>query len=109
MGISKIIINLPSKSKYGGVISYYTALEPYWKLNVFYFTIGSRNGIPTILRMPLDYLKFFFKIILLKPDVILLNPSLGLKAVLRDSLFLIICNLLGVPTIVFFPRLGKKN
>ena len=85
----KILINVPDiKHINGGVTNHYKGLMPYWTENVHYNYIGKRreggNGKYWLLY---DIIKFVFRILFWKPDVILLNPSLNKSAVIRDSIF----------------------
>jgi len=104
----KIIINTPDINEIGGVANHYKGLKKYWKYDVKYNTIGSRRKIPGIIYLPTDILKFIFKILYFKPDLIVLNPSLLNNAFKRDSLFLIIAAFFKIETIVFFHGWDKK-
>lgn len=100
----KILINTPFLSLPGGVANHYKGLTPYWKEDVCYNQIGKRNKKAGngIYWLPVDIIKFVFKILFLKPDIILLNPSLGKSAIKRDLLFLKIAKFLGMKVALFF-------
>lgn len=100
----KILINVPDiKHINGGVTNHYRGLMPYWTENVHYNYIGKRreggNGKYWLLY---DIIKFVFRILLWRPDVILLNPSLNKSAVIRDSIFFKIAIVLRVKVSVMF-------
>jgi glycosyltransferase involved in cell wall biosynthesis len=98
----KILINTTPPTNPGGVANHYKGLKKYWTEDVQYNYIGGRKGVPGNLIIIYDILKFILKIIMLNPDVILLNPSLGKTALMRDGLFLSISKILGIKTVVFF-------
>lgn len=58
-------------------------------------------GIPGPVCLVLDYLKFLFLMAFLRFDVVILNPSLGKTALLRDGVFLLLSRLFRIPTVVF--------
>lgn len=98
----KILINTPDLSLSGGVANHYKGLRPFWKLKVYYNYIGGRKKIPGPLILPFDYMKFFFLCFFGKYDLVVLNPSLGSKAIKRDALFLKIASLTKKKTLVFW-------
>lgn len=85
----KILINIPSLKLQGGVANHYLGLQPYWTEEVFYNVIGKRsehsNGT---LWLPWDILKFVIKLIFLRPDIVVVNPSMGKRAIQRDFIFI---------------------
>ena len=85
----------------GGVANFYRGLKNYWAEEVHYNFIGSRKWISGSIFLPVDLIKFIFKILFIRPDVIVLNPSLGKKAVIREGLYLRLSNWFQIPTIVF--------
>lgn len=98
----KILINIPSLKLLGGVANHYLGLKCFWTENVKYNIVGKRSErFSGVFWLPWDLLKFIIKIIFFKPDVILLNPSLGPSALKRDFLFLNIAVLLNVKVAVF--------
>lgn len=108
----KILINTPSLNLSGGVASHYKGLSLFWKLNVDYNYIGSRNKIPGYVILPFDLIKFFFICFFKSYDLIVLNPSLGYRALKRDSLFLKITKLANKKTVIFWhgwlPEIAEK-
>lgn len=97
----KILINTPALDLLGGVANHYLGLRKFWTENVRYNTVGRRGRISGALCLPWDVLKFIFKIQTFRPDVVLLNPSLGASALKRDFIFLRLSRCLGVKTAVF--------
>lgn len=104
----KILINTPALNLEGGVANHYKGLFHHWNEEVSYNIIGGRKGIPGILILPFDLIKFWVQCLIIKPDLVVLNPSLGNTALLRDSFFLKLSKLLGLATLVFFHG-WKKN
>lgn len=100
----KILVNTPHLYLTGGVSNHYKGLKPYWNEKVYYNQIGrhSEKAGRGIYWLPFDVIKFIIKIILLRPDIVLLNPSLGKNAIERDFLFLKIAKFLGKKVVVFF-------
>ena len=98
----KVLINSPSFKIPGGVANHYKGLQRYWSYDIIQNTIGSRAGIPGIILLPIDVLKFVFKCIFIRPNLVVLNPSLLDKSLLREAVYLKISSFLGIKTIVFF-------
>lgn len=98
----KILINTPDIHKLGGVANHYKGLKNYWSEDVQYNYVGGRKGIPGPICLVYDYLKFVFYCAFRNYDVILLNPSLGKTAIIRDKVFLRIAKLFSLKTVVFF-------
>ena len=99
----RILINHPDFALLGGVSNHYAGLRRYWSQDVRYNTTGGRKNFNQLRYLWLfwDLIKFVFKMMVHRPDVVLLNPSLGLTALRRDFLFLTITRLFGVPVAVF--------
>ena len=77
----KILVNTPSMNLLGGVANHYDGLKAFWTEKVQYNTIGKRNKNGSgIYWLPWDILKFIFRLLFFRPNVILLNPSLGRTA-----------------------------
>lgn len=98
----RILVNTPDLRILGGVANHYLGLRKYWTEEVYYNKVGRRwYGIPGIILLPYDIIKFIVKLLMLNPDAVILNPSLGKKALLRDFLFLKISKLFRRKTILF--------
>ncbi|MBI9041325.1 glycosyltransferase family 4 protein [Lutibacter sp.] len=80
----KILINVPQLNLTGGVSSLFNVLKIESNHeNISLFII--KNRLPFILRMPLKYIEFVYKIF--SVDIVHINPSLNRKSFLRDSVF----------------------
>ncbi len=104
----RILINIPDISIMGGVSIYYRELKRYLPLSFKYNTIGSRKGINGIFLLPFDLVKTILLILIFRPKLAVLNPSLKYKAINRDQLYLILFDIFNIKTIVFF-RGWDKN
>lgn len=107
----KILINTPRLIPQGGVANHYLGLRPYWNENVKYNVVGKRNGHVGSGKYWLvyDIFKFILKIIIFRPDIILLNPSLSPNALKRDCIFLKIATSFKKKVSVFFHGFNKSN
>ena len=101
--IMKILINAPSFKILGGVARHYLGLNDYWSENVRFNAIGNRNIVPGhgIFWVPCDIVKFMARLLTFRPDVIVVNPSLGANALWRDFLFMNIAQAMGFKVIIF--------
>ena len=99
----KILINTPSLSFLGGVANHYLGLRTFWSENVKYNTVGKRGQQSGSGKywLPWDVLKFIFRLLIFKPDIVLLNPSLGYLALTRDFIFMKIALFLGFKVSIF--------
>ena len=101
----KILINTPDwrKPHLGGVANHYHGLLPFWSQDVKYNIVGSRGKAGLgFLYLPFDVLRYIYILLVWKPDLVVLNPSLASNAMKRDSLFLKIASLFKSKSIVFF-------
>lgn len=99
----KILINTPSTHLIGGVSNHYLGLRNYWNERVIYNTVGKRNSKPGSGKywLPWDVIKFIYRLIVFHPDIVLLNPSLGRSALIRDFIFLRIADTMHRKVAVF--------
>lgn len=99
----KILINTPDLKIMGGVASHYAGLKMFWNENVKYNVVGKRGCLKGsgIYCLPWDIVKFVFKLYIFHPDVVMVNPSLGTTAMIRDSIFINIANALNYKVVVF--------
>ncbi len=105
----KILINTPTLSLQGGVADYYRSLIPFWSEDVKYNAVGKRRERGTgNFWFAWDIVKFAFILIIWQPDIVLINPSLGNRAIVRDSIFLDIAFLLHKRVIVFIRGWDKE-
>lgn len=101
----KILINTPDwrKPYLGGVANHYHGLKPFWSQDVKYNIVGSRGKAGLgVLYLPFDVLRYIYILLVWKPDLVVLNPSLAPNAMKRDSIFLKIASLFKSKSIVFF-------
>lgn len=99
----RILINTPCLDLLGGVANHYLGLKDFWSEKVRYNTVGKRSKKGKgIYWLPWDVVKFIFKLLWFRPDVVLLNPSLGNSALKRDFIFLNIAHLLRFKVAIFF-------
>lgn len=108
----KILINTPRlNGRIAGVVNHYAGLKEYWTEEVIYNEIGKKGTTPGtgIYWIPFDVIRFIYKIVVICPDIILLNPSLGKNAIARDLLYLKIAKLFGKKVAVFFHGFNKNN
>lgn len=86
----KILVNTPSMHPIdGGVANHYDCLKPYWHEKVVYNEIGRRKGKRGTgpLFLPWDIIKFLFRVIFWRPDLVLLNPSLYPRLMVQCKVF----------------------
>lgn len=99
----RILINVPSLRHLGGVANHYLGLRPYWRERVRYNVVGRRGkrGGSGRWWLPWDVAKFVLRLLLFRPDIVVVNPSLGMNALRRDFLFLNIACRMGFKVAVF--------
>lgn len=104
----KILIVTTDPNKSGGVANYYKILSGNFSGKVDYFIMGSRTDkdgvISDIKRLLKDYKNFRKKIIAHKYDIIVLNPTLDLKAVIRDGRFILLARKYSSARLIVFWR-----
>ncbi|MDH5694170.1 MAG: glycosyltransferase family 4 protein [Gammaproteobacteria bacterium] len=102
----KILVNTTNLNNPGGVANYYRVLDPFLSPYADYHQIGGRVGdkglVKNVVRLFGDYVGFIRKIRLTPYDCVVLNPSLGKKSLLRDSIFAMLCLLLKKKFVIFF-------
>ena len=98
-----ILINTPSLKLLGGVANHYGGLTSFWTTNVRYNTVGKRNSMPGGGKywLPFDVLKFVFRLLTFRPDIVMVNPSLWANALRRDFLMVKIARALGFKAAIF--------
>ena len=100
----KILINTPDFDLKGGVASYYNTLKPLIADEADFLYTGSRGDegvLKTIVRLLSDYIHFCKIIFKNQYELVILNPSMVPKSVLRDAIFLLISKMSKIRTIVF--------
>jgi glycosyltransferase involved in cell wall biosynthesis len=100
----KILINIPGKGKTGGVLGHYESLRKYFSQNEYWFNSNGNYAVKlfNVLIFPVELIKFYYKLITICPDIVVLNPSLYPGVFQRDSIYLKISKALGFKVVVFF-------
>ncbi len=100
----KLLINTPNLKELGGVANHYIGLRDYWSETVLYNTVGKRGKWKGsgVFWLFIDILKFLIRLFFFRPDFVIINPSLGKNALVRDFIFLRISRLFGFKVTVFF-------
>lgn len=99
----KVLINTTSLDGKGGVSNHFNGLKGKFENDITFNIIGGRSkkGL-FVLGLLFDYFKFLKMLLDLKPDLIHLNPSLNVKAVIRDAIFILLSKIMNKKVIVFF-------
>ncbi len=98
---NKILIVSPHPKLLGGVANHYIGLNDYWTNNIEYEYYGKRESIPAFITFFYDLIKYFLKLIFSRPNVVLINPSFRRYQLIRDGIYLLIANMLGVKVVTF--------
>ncbi|MBO7605988.1 MAG: glycosyltransferase [Paludibacteraceae bacterium] len=101
----KILINTPSLRFCGGVANHFMGLRSFWTERVKYNCVGKRiRNTPwlTYLILPFDILKFIIRLLLFRPDIVMVNPSMAPKAIKRDFTYLKIARFFGFKVSIMF-------
>lgn len=97
----KIIVVTPSFQLLGGVANHYLGLKAYWNCDVHYEFYGKRKSVPAPITFGFDLIKFTFKLIVKRPDAVIINPSLRKYQLFRDGLYLKIASFFNIPVVTF--------
>ena len=106
----RILITIPRITLHGGVTAFYKAVLPHMIWNdiiIEAIETGSRKGRRTICSIISDQLKISKKLFD-KPSLLHVNPSLKLKAFLRDGLLVLLAKYLKIPVLVFWHGWDKN-
>lgn len=96
---NKLLINTPNINELGGVANHYLGLKHYWNCRVLYNFIGSKKYRKVM--TPFTILKYVWNLLTFRPDMVLLNPSLGNNALHRDFFYLRLARLFHKKVSVF--------
>jgi glycosyltransferase involved in cell wall biosynthesis len=100
----KVLINAPEADQQGGVAHYFKILSKYFRVDAEFFIVGARGRkaifVVQVFRLLSDYGRFIVRLVRNDYAVVHLNPSLDLKAFLRDALFLFLAKAFGRRTVV---------
>jgi len=116
MAQQRVLVTVPPLGTPGGVTHYYETLRAHLPEEIEYFQMGSRTQqdppLQTIVRMVRDYCRFIATLLVGRYDIVHVNPSLLIKAVCRDAVFLLLGAVLAKRTLVFFrgwdPAFGER-
>ena len=104
--MTKILITRPAVDDPGGVTNYYTALEKYFSIGVTYFIIGRRTAmmgpVSNFFRLIKDYIYYIKEVGRGSYDLVHINPSLNMKGIIRDGVFILLGRFFRKKVIVFF-------
>ncbi|MCM2528634.1 glycosyltransferase [Shewanella algae] len=99
----KVLVCCPSFDVLGGVSNHYYGLSKYLGNDFSFHFIGNRGGRRyAFFQFLIDFIKFLFSKDFLLSDVVLLNPSLGRKSLVRESIYLCACKLFSKKIILHF-------
>jgi len=102
----RVLITVPALTLPGGVANYYRTLRPHLDPGKVYFEVGARPGETGLLaglrRFLADAWRFHRTLARGAFDLVHLNPSLGVRSVVRDGLLLLIARAHRRPVLVFF-------
>lgn len=98
------LIIVPNQDQLGGVYNFYKNLKPHLEVDFKYFYVGEpifflKNKV---LVFVIYLFNFIWEVFKQKPQKIILNTSLNINAVLRDSVYLFFAKLLRKEVIVFW-------
>lgn len=99
--MKKILIIVPSFKILGGVANHYQGLAPHWKNDIEYQFYGKRRNIPAIITLVPDLLVFIYKMMFMKYDAVIINPSLRPYQLKRDGVYHKIAHFFGKKVITF--------
>jgi glycosyltransferase involved in cell wall biosynthesis len=102
----KVLITLPCLNLPGGVANYYSTLRKHLDRDKHYFEVGSRGdadtGFQVIKRLLSDWWRFFNALSKQPVDLAHINPSFGMKSLVRDGVLLLIAKWKKKKVLVFF-------
>lgn len=109
--LNKTVILIPNSTHLGGVSNYYQVAKKYFSNKVKYIHFNSKykKGLLKYFFNVLVVLKAFILIIIYYPKQVVINPSLGKSAFLRDSIFILWSHLFFKKTIVFWRGWNPEN
>lgn len=101
--LKRILLLYGHARNLGGVVNFYDELSNYYKeskYNVYHFRVGriQKFKIINILSirffdLMINYIRFIYVILRIKPDILHINPSLDKKSIYRDNLYVMLAKL----------------
>jgi glycosyltransferase involved in cell wall biosynthesis len=107
----RTLLVVPAQNTFGGVYNFYKNIEEYISISTEYFYLGGEN-IKTKNKLVLLFIRLFrFRSALKteKYDLVIINPSLNLFAVLRDAIYVSLCKYYKIKEIVFWRGWDENN
>lgn len=102
----------PPVNRSGGVSQYLRTLQPLFRSEIDYLTVGSRSDRErlgqSVVRLSGDWWRFTRTLMSGRHELVHLNPSLGSKALIRDGIELLIAKTLGRTVVVFTHGWDKR-
>jgi len=102
---SSVLVVGPGLNGLGGVANYYSTVYPRLSrsgVSPHYLEIGHAKAAWKYLHPFADQVRFGRALTRIDPDLVHINPSLNLKSVLRDGMFIVQAHRRGYRTMVFF-------
>jgi glycosyltransferase involved in cell wall biosynthesis len=108
---AKTFIFVPNLKLKGGVSNYYSVAEHYFSEDIFLVPINSelKKGILKSIANILFLIKGLLLILIHRPEIVVVNPSLGPNAIMRDGIVTKWSLLLRCKTAVFWRGWDPKN
>src|SRR5690554_1898730 len=107
----KILIFTPNEAIKGGVSNFYSIAKKLFS-DKFICTSFNYFRYEGPWKPLVDIANFFvavFKILVYRPACVVVNPSLGRTAIIRDGLLLIIIKMFEIKTVVFWRGWSPNN
>lgn len=82
----KLLVNTPDIHDLGGVANFYLGMKPYWNCNVKYNSLGKVKYRKVLI--PVTVIRYVWYLLTFRPDMVLVNPSLGNGALRRDFFYM---------------------
>jgi glycosyltransferase involved in cell wall biosynthesis len=111
----RVTILYPDPRILGGVAIFIEAMRRSLDSSVqtHHFMVGrratNRGHLSILLNTLGDALKLVWHLITMRPDVVHINPSLTMKSVLRDGLFLLVMRIMGKREVFMFMHGWEEN
>jgi glycosyltransferase involved in cell wall biosynthesis len=107
----EILILTPNLELPGGVANFYAVARQYFSPSVKYLQFNSRfpHGWRKSVFNTFFFLRAVFFIAILSPKIVVVNPSLGRSALLRDGIFVAWAKVFKKKTVVFWRGWNPRN
>lgn len=98
----KVLVVVPSLKLVGGVSFHYQGLRPHWASQVEYVEYGKRPHWHAAWCLLPDFLHYLWKLLMFRPDVVIVNPSFRSYQLKRDGFYLWVAKLIGFKIVAMF-------